>query len=252
MTLKNMIWIVTLIFHFNLYAQTTGGDLFKVGKKIVEIKPILHGSLVLNIGDKTIYVDPYGGPEKYADQKTPDIILITDTHGDHLHSKTLEGIDTSKALFIVPQAVADQLNEKYTSSTTVLNNGQGIHRYGLFIKAVPMYNLPEESDSRHPKGRGNGYVVRLDDFQIYISGDTEDIPEMRMLENIDLAFVCMNLPYTMDIKQAANAVLDFKPKVVYPYHYRGSGGLSDVEGFKKLVMAKNGEIEIRLRNWYKD
>ena len=106
-----------------------------------------------------------------------------------------------------------------------------------------MYNLPENPPSKkHPKGRGNGYILTIDDAQIYISGDTEDIPEMRMLQNIDVAFICMNLPYTMTIEQAASAVLEFKPKIVYPYHYRGSNGFSDVNEFKNLVNSKNIQI----------
>ena len=113
-----------------------------------------------------------------------------------------------------------------------------------------MYNLPDDKDARHSKGRGNGYVLTLGGKRIYISGDTEDIPEMRALKSIDVAFVCMNLPYTMDINQAAGAVLEFKPKVVYPYHYRGQGGLAEVEGFKKLVNAGSKSIDVRLRNWY--
>jgi L-ascorbate metabolism protein UlaG (beta-lactamase superfamily) len=113
-----------------------------------------------------------------------------------------------------------------------------------------MYNLPENSDSRHTKGRGNGYVINFGGKNVYISGDTEDIPEMRHLKNIDVAFVCMNLPYTMDVNQAANAVLEFKPKIVYPYHYRGQEGLSDVSAFKKLVNDGNKSIEVRLVNWY--
>ena len=113
-----------------------------------------------------------------------------------------------------------------------------------------MYNLPEAADSRHTKGRGNGYILTMGGKKIYLSGDTEDIPEMRALKDIDVAFVCMNLPFTMDINQAASAVLEFKPKIVYPYHYRGQGGLADVEGFKKLVNAGNPKIEVRLRSWY--
>ena len=113
-----------------------------------------------------------------------------------------------------------------------------------------MYNLPESAESRHTKGRGNGYVLTMGGKKVYLSGDTSDIPEMRKLKGIDIAFVCMNLPYTMDIEQAASAVLDFNPKIVYPYHYRGQGGLSDVEAFSKLVAAGNKSIDVRLRNWY--
>ena len=106
----------------------------------------------------------------------------------------------------------------------------------FFIKAIPMYNLPENPPSiKHPKGRGNGYILIIDETQVYISGDTEDIQEMRNLQNIDVAFVCMNLPYTMDINQAASAVLEFQPKIIYPYHYRGSNGFSDIQEFKNLI-----------------
>ena len=109
-----------------------------------------------------------------------------------------------------------------------------------------MYNLPESPDAYHTKGRGNGYVLTIGGKNIYISGDTEDIPEMRALKNIDIAFVCMNLPYTMPPDQAAGGVLAFKPKIVYPYHYRGQ----DVNIFKNLVNAGDKNIEVRLRNWY--
>jgi L-ascorbate metabolism protein UlaG (beta-lactamase superfamily) len=104
----------------------------------------------------------------------------------------------------------------------------------------------------HEKGRGNGYVLTLGMERIYISGDTEDIPEMRTLKNIDVAFVCMNLPYTMTVESAASAVLDFKPKKVYPYHYRGSDGKSDVDKFKTLVTEKNPDIKVLLLDWYKE
>jgi L-ascorbate metabolism protein UlaG (beta-lactamase superfamily) len=113
-----------------------------------------------------------------------------------------------------------------------------------------MYNLPESQDSRHTKGRGNGYLITLAGKRLYVSGDTEDIPEMRQLKKIDAAFVCMNLPYTMDVKQAADAVLAFKPGIVYPYHYRGQGGLSDINEFKQIVNNKNSKIDVRLLDWY--
>jgi L-ascorbate metabolism protein UlaG (beta-lactamase superfamily) len=113
-----------------------------------------------------------------------------------------------------------------------------------------MYNLPESPTAMHTKGRGNGYVLGIGGKLIYLSGDTQGIPEMRSLKNIDIAFICMNLPYTMDIKEAADAVLEFKPKIVYPYHYRGKDGLSDINAFKALVEAGNKNIEVRLRTWY--
>lgn len=239
-----------LLFSVFSVAQNAQEDTFKTANGVLEIKPIQHGSLVLTHHNKIIYVDPYGGFELYKNNEKPDIILITDIHGDHLDLKTLDSIDTTNTIFIVPQEVANQLPQNYQSKITVLNNGQGIHRLDFFIKAIAMYNLPEDKTSRHPKGRGNGYILTIDDKQIYISGDTEDTKEMKNLKNIDIAFVCMNLPYTMDINQAASAVLEFKPKIIYPYHYRGTNGLSDVAAFKNLVNSKNPTIDVRLKDWY--
>ncbi len=113
-----------------------------------------------------------------------------------------------------------------------------------------MYNLREEALKFHEKGRGNGYILEQKDERVYISGDTEDIPEMRQLQHIDRAFVCMNLPYTMPVEKAAEAVLDFKPTLVYPYHYRGSEGPSDVDKFRQLVHKGNPEIGVIQLDWY--
>jgi len=250
MKLKPILFAVLIICSNLLWSQKTDVDFIKTMFGNLKIKPILHSSLVLTHMNKTIYVDPYGGAKLYKGLPSPDIVLITDIHGDHLNQQTLDSIDTSKSIFIVPESVATKLPEKYSSNIVVLKNGQGVHRLNYFIKAIPMYNLPEEPNSKHPKGRGNGYLINVDDKTIYISGDTEDINEMRTLQNIDIAFICMNLPYTMDINQAANAVLEFQPKIVYPFHYRGKDGYSDVKEFKKLVQSKNKNIDVRLREWY--
>ena len=252
MKLNIFLVLLTVSLSSVVVAQKSQIDNIKTKNGNLSIQPILHSSLVLTYNDKTIYVDPYGGGEMYRGLKSPDIILLTDIHGDHLNQETLDAIDTSKAIFIVPNEVAKQLPEKYNARIVTLKNNQGVHRLDFFIKAVAMYNLPEEIDAKHPKGRGNGYVITMDDKRIYISGDTEDTQEMRMLQNIDIAFVCMNLPYTMDIHQAASAVLEFQPKIVYPFHYRGKDGLSDVAAFKKIVNSKNNSIEVRLKDWYPD
>ncbi|SFS70198.1 MBL fold metallo-hydrolase [Lutibacter maritimus] len=251
MNTKIISTVLLLFISLFGFSQKPAIDEIKTANGVLKIQPILHGSLVLTYNNKTIYVDPYGGFNGYKNLKNPDIVLITDIHGDHLDEKTLDSINTSKAIFIAPKAVQNQISAKYKSKISVLENGKGVHRLDFFIKALPMYNLPENPPSKkHPKGRGNGYVLTIDNLQIYISGDTEDIPEMRNLQNIDVAFVCMNLPYTMTIEQAASAVLEFQPKIVYPYHYRGTEGFSDVEAFKKLVNSKNNTIDVRLRDWY--
>ena len=250
MPLKHLFVLLFPLFITSAYAQRATPDRIDTKKGPLTIQPILHGSVVLQWDGKTIYVDPYGGAAAFQGLPAPDLILITDIHGDHMDPKTLEGLDVSRAVVIAPQAVADQLPEALKSRVSVLSNGGQTDKLGISIRALPMYNLPETADSRHPKGRGNGYVLTMGGKTLYLSGDTEDIPEMRALKGIDVAFVCMNLPYTMDINQAAQAVLAFKPAIVYPYHYRGQDGLSDVEAFKKVVNSGKAKIDVRLRNWY--
>jgi len=216
----------------------------------IEVKPISHATFMMKLNQKIIIVDPVGGEKAFKNMDQPDIILVTDIHGDHLNIETIEAIIAEKTTLIVPEAVAEKLPENLAKQITVLNNGQEEAIMGISINAIPMYNLREEAKDFHVKGRGNGYVLEVNKKRIYISGDTEDIPEMRNLKNIDLAFVCMNLPYTMPVDAAADAVLDFKPKKVYPYHFRGKNGFSDVEEFKNIINTNNPKIKIEILDWY--
>ena len=250
MYFKYFIIFFLLFYSTICLSQRPDSEIIKTNNGDLVIQPILHATLVLQWNGKTIYFDPYGGANAFKGIDHPDLILITDIHGDHLDLNTLKTLKTSKALFITPQSVADKLPKEYHKNLIIINNDEETKQLGITIKAIPMYNLPEMADAKHPKGRGNGYLLNLGGKTIYISGDTEDIKEMRNLKNIDIAFICMNLPYTMDIKQAANAVLDFKPKIVYPFHYRGKPGMSDTKAFKTLVNRENSDIEVRLRNWY--
>jgi L-ascorbate metabolism protein UlaG (beta-lactamase superfamily) len=248
--MKATLYIFLLMLFGQTMAQRPAADVIETSKGPLSIQPIKHATLVFTWQGKTIYADPDGGSKAFEGIAAPDILLITDIHGDHFNTETLEAINTSKATIVAPQAVVDKLADNLKSKAKVLNNGQTITESGISIKAIPMYNLPESPDAKHTKGRGNGYVVTFGNKNVYLSGDTQGIPEMRSLKNIDVAFVCMNLPYTMDIDEAASAVLDFKPKVVYPYHYRGQNGLADVEAFRKKVNDSNSKIDVRLRNWY--
>lgn len=216
----------------------------------LKIIPIEHATTVLEWNDMTIYVDPTGGAKAFEGQNNPDLILITDIHGDHFNVETLQGLNTTNISIVVPKAVADQMPEDFKPRLKLLNNGESTTIKGVSIEAIPMYNLREEAKDFHVKGRGNGYVLTLGDERVYFSGDTEDIPEMRNLESIDKAFVCMNLPYTMTVENAASAVLDFKPAQVYPYHYRGRPDVSDVTRFKELVNQGDTNIEVVQLDWY--
>ncbi|TKD66208.1 MBL fold metallo-hydrolase [Flavobacterium sp. ASW18X] len=217
----------------------------------INIIPIEHASMILEKNNVVIYVDPVGGSTRYNEQPTATIVLVTDIHGDHLNIETLEGVVKKQTQLLVPMAVAAQLPEALKNKATIINNDETKTLLeNVSVEAIPMYNLREEALKFHEKGRGNGYVINWDNERIYISGDTEDIPEMRALKNIDKAFVCMNLPYTMTVESAASAVLDFKPKLVYPYHYRGPKGLSDIEHFKNIVNKGDEAIEVTFLDWY--
>lgn len=247
--MKNFLFILLTFSALPIFSQT---DQLPAQKGDITITPIFHGTVVFQWNGKTVYVDPYGGAERFANLPRPDLVLITHMHGDHLNKETLKGLNLSKTELIAPQSVIDELGEIKFKKIWSLKNGDIKKRKSVIVEAVPMYNLPETAESRHPKGWANGYVITLGGKRIYVSGDTEDIPEMRQLQNIDVAFVCMNLPYTMDIKQAASAVIDFQPNIMYPYHFRGSGGFSDVKAFKEMVNEGANAVEVRLRDWYSE
>ncbi|MDC8004845.1 MBL fold metallo-hydrolase [Aureisphaera galaxeae] len=223
----------------------------KPTKSSFRVSPIRHATMVITWDETTIYVDPVGGVNAFKNFEAPDLILITDVDPEHLSVETLQGLDTSKAKIIVPQVVADKMPSEFDTQIDVLNNGEMKERFGFAVEAIPMYNLRAESLKFHEKGRGNGYVLEKNGKRVYISGDTEDIPEMLALQNIDIAFVCMSLPYTMTEVQAANAVATFSPRIVYPYSYRGATGISNIEVFKaRLKSIGEGRTQVVALNWY--
>jgi L-ascorbate metabolism protein UlaG (beta-lactamase superfamily) len=221
-----------------------GGPAEKPRAREPELFPVNHASLVISAPEAVIYVDPVGKPELYGRFAPPDIILITHAHSDHLDQELLAKIRWKGTTFLGSKAVIDELKVG-----KVIANGERLTVMGVTIEAVPAYNLTKERLQFHPKGVGNGYVVTAGGKRIYISGDTEDVPEMRALKGLDFALVCMNLPYTMTVEQAASAVLEMKPKVVIPYHYRTKDGFSDLAKFQRLV-AGDPKIEVRLLKWY--
>jgi L-ascorbate metabolism protein UlaG (beta-lactamase superfamily) len=194
------------------------------------------------INGQAWHIDPWSTGD-YSALPKADVILITDIHGDHMDPKAIAAIKKDSTVIVAPSAVA-----KTVAEAKVLANGESTTISGIKIEAVPMYNLqrgPEAGKLYHDKGRGNGYVLTVGDKRIYFSGDTEAVPEMKALKNIDVAFLCMNLPYTMPPDEAAEGVKAFRPKVVYPYHYRGS----DLAVFSGALKNEK-DIEVRLRDWY--
>jgi L-ascorbate metabolism protein UlaG (beta-lactamase superfamily) len=217
----------------------------------VQVVPITHATAVVRWDDVAIYTDPTGEAAAFLGQPAANIVLVTDIHSDHLSTSTLAAVVGPTTTLIVPQAVKDMLPPDLASRAKVLANGESTTELDFTILAVPMYNLPDAANSNfHTKGRGNGYIIERNGYRLYIAGDTAGTPEMRALIDIDIALVPMNLPYTMGVEEAADAVLAFKPRTVYPYHYRGPDGLADVNKFKALVNAGNPDIEVILANWY--
>ena len=217
---------------------------FKTAKGKLIITPINHATLVIEWSGKTIYVDPVGMADWYKAFPKPDLVLLTHIHGDHYREAVLNVVVGPKTQLVAPPALAGLLSAGLKAKAIAVANGDSTDKVGFKLEAVASYNTTPPRKRFHPKGQGNGYVLNLGGKRIYISGDTEETPEMLALKNIDVAFLCMNLPYTMDVKAAAKAVKAFKPKVVYPYHSRGQ----DTATFKKLV---GNSAEVRLRNWYK-
>jgi len=234
------IFVVILCAFHNIHAA----EEFKTTKGKVVITPINHATMVVEWDGKTIYVDPVGVADWYKAFPKPDVVLLTHVHGDHYKEAVLKAVVGPKTKIIAPPALAGVLGDDLKSKTIAVASGAYTGKVGFKLEAVASYNTTPPRKRFHPKGQGNGYVLNLGGKRIYISGDTEGTPEMLALKGIDVAFLCMNLPYTMDVAAAAKAVKAFKPKVVYPYHSRGQ----DTSKFKALV---GGAAEVRLVNWYK-
>ena len=214
---------------------------FETSAGAVKITPIYHASLLIEAAGKVIYVDP-ARPGDFKGLPPADLILITDIHPDHMDPSTISMISKPATEIMAPPAVV-----KTVTSASPISNGETKTWGGWTIDAIPMYNIkrgPSPGALYHDKGRGNGYVLTFGGKRFYFSGDTENIPEMRALKNIDVAFVCMNLPYTMPPEEAAEAVKAFHPKIVIPYHYRGS----DLSVFEKDLQGTG--IEVRILDWY--
>ena len=227
---------ISLLLSAGLFAATED---FTTSAGKVEITIIQHASLMLNAGGKIVYIDPAQG--KYDGLPQADYIFITDIHGDHLAPPIIEKLKKSGTVIVAPKAVAEKV-----PGCTVMANGDTTTIGDFKVEAIPMYNLKPAANGQiyHDKGRGNGSVIAIGGKRFYFAGDTEGIPEMRALKSIDVAFIPMNLPFTMTPADAADAVKAFHPAVVYPYHYRG-------QDTKIFAAALEGTgIDVRLRDWY--
>ncbi|MCB1469154.1 MAG: MBL fold metallo-hydrolase [Rhizobiaceae bacterium] len=234
---------LTTIMPFTARAAPDG---YKTETGEIQVSPISHASFVMTVPGLVIYNDPVGGKALYEGQPAPQLILITHEHGDHFDPETLAAIVGADTKLVTNPSVFEKLPEDLKAKATAIANGETTTVGPVEIRAIPAYNTTEDRKKYHPQGRDNGYVLSVDGRNVYIAGDTEDIPEMRALKDIYIAFVPMNLPYTMDVTQASSAVAEFKPAFVYPYHYKGS----DPQMFAEKVTEAAPETKVVQGGWY--
>ena len=238
--------ILSVIVTVMVWAMVAGAqekfetDVIKTSAGDLRITFVGHGTLMFAFGGKVIHVDPYGQVADYSKLPKADIILITHDHGDHFDLKVLSLLRTEKTVMILTNPLA-----KRVEGGIAMNNGDVRSIEGLKIEAIAAYNMVHKRGDGtpfHPKGAGNGYVITFGDKKIYVAGDTENIPEMKGLKDIDVAFLPMNFPYTMTPEMVADAAKGFKPKILYPYHY------GDTEPSRLVELLKDTkEIEVRIR-----
>ena len=215
-------------------------DTFETSAGELRVTCVGHGTLMFTLGQTVIHVDPVSGEADYAAMPKADVILVTHEHGDHLDPQAIAAIRKEGTTVILTEQCA-----RAVSGGIVMKNGDVRMVGELKVEAVPAYNIVHErSPGRpfHPPGVGNGYVITFGDTRVYVAADTENTPELKALSGIDVAFLPMNLPYTMTPEMAADAARALRPKVVYPYHY----GQTDAQELVRLL-ADEGDIEVRIR-----
>ncbi|MCF7797579.1 MAG: MBL fold metallo-hydrolase [Lentisphaeria bacterium] len=235
------IFALAVVMGCNEDHQTFEVDRIATGTGELDITFLGHGTLMFSVDDNILHIDPVARYADYTQLPQANLILITHSHGDHLDSNTVRLLENPDTRIVCPQTVADILGRG-----TVMENGDTLTLAGMEVVAVPAYNLKHkrpDGQFYHPKGEGNGYILTVGNQRIYIAGDTENIPEMADLGRVDIAFLPMNLPYTMTPEMVVDAVKMVKPAVLYPYHY----GDTNVDDLLKLMKVEAPGIEVRVR-----
>ncbi len=240
--MKNLLGLIVVFVCgiLSLSADDFEKDVFKTSEGNLEITFIGHGTLMMEYKNKVVHIDPVSNYADYSKLPKADLVLITHQHGDHLDPKAIDLIKKSDTEIVLTKICS----EKY-EGTAIMKNGDKGEFVGLKVEAVPAYNIEHkrgDGNPFHPKGEGNGYVITFGDKKIYVAGDTENVPEMADLKNIDIAFLPMNLPYTMTPEMVTAAAKSFSPKILYPYHF----GNTDTDLLLDL-MKSTETTEVRIR-----
>jgi len=235
---KLLLFLMVLFFMLSssiFSQQSFESDVIKTSEGDLKMTFIGHGTLMFTFNERVIHIDPVGRYADYKKMPKADIILVTHQHSDHLDANAVKAIRTEKTKIVATQECSKSLKD-----CIVMKNGDEKTVVGLKIEAVPAYNVVNKQF--HPEGRDNGYIITFGDKRVYIAGDTENIPEMKKLKDIDIAFLPMNLPYTMSPEMAADAAKAFNPRILYPYHF----GNTDTSKLVELLKDEKG-IEVRIR-----
>jgi L-ascorbate metabolism protein UlaG (beta-lactamase superfamily) len=219
-------------------------DVFETSGGQLAISFVGHGTLMFEFGDMVIHIDPVMREADYAKMPKADLILVTHHHGDHLDMTAIGNARKKDCPVVMTPTCLEQLED--FESAVVMKNGDAKTIKGIGVEAIPAYNIRHKRSNGqpfHPKGIGNGYVLTLGGTRILIGGDTENIPEIKALKDIDIAFLPMNLPYTMTPEMVADAARAFRPGILYPYHY----GKTDTGELLKLLKDEK-DIEVRIRD----
>jgi L-ascorbate metabolism protein UlaG (beta-lactamase superfamily) len=240
-TLQLLSLVFILSFSIVQAQDTFQKDAFKTTAGTLEITLIGHGTLMLQFGKLVIHVDPVTRYADYSKLPKADIVLVTHQHGDHFDKAALDQITTPDTKIVITKKISEDFE-----GGIIMKNGQTRHLNRTEILAVPAYNVEHKrsnGDPYHPKGEGNGYVITFANTKVYIAGDTENVKEMDQIEDVDIAFLPMNLPYTMTPEMVADAAIRLQPKILYPYHY----GDTDPKDLIELLK-KEKNINVRIRN----
>jgi L-ascorbate metabolism protein UlaG (beta-lactamase superfamily) len=220
--------------------SNTSSDRLTSSAGIIEMNFIGHASLMFNMNSFIVYFDPVSSMGNYTNMPKADLVLVTHEHSDHLDAGLIKSLSKPETVVICNEASLSRL-----TSAQAMKNGDRKNINGIEVEALPAYNIVNmraPGQPFHPKGNGNGYLITFGDKRIYVAGDTENTPEMKALKNIDVAFLPMNLPYTMTPAMVADAAIAFKPKILYPYHF-GETRTNEI-----VELLKNTDIEVRIKN----
>lgn len=212
--------------------QADGGEL--------KITFIGHATMMLEYQGKVVHVDPVGREGDYTKLPKADLVLITHEDSDHFDPNIIKVLSKDDTVVVLTGACRELLGQG-----RVMKNGDVLEAKGLRIEAVPAYNIVHkrpDGQPFHPKGRGNGYLLDFGKTRLYIAGDTENVPEMKLLKTVRIAFLPMNLPYTMTVEMVGDTARSLNPAILYPYHY----GQTDPNDLVKLL--RNSGIEVRIRD----